>query len=186
MNSDKSIFSDDRTVLLHCDVDCEHYNIPEGTKRIASEAFDDTGGFPRSITLPSSLEEFNPCEALEILDICSLQTIDVADGSKYFTAIDGILYNKDVTRLIFIPPYNIQFGGTYDMPDTVREIGDFALCMPANLNRYYLSKSLEKIGKGNHWPSGEHCIVFIPEGMPAAQFFTGSPYFKTQIIEHKL
>ena len=64
MNSDKSIFSDDRTVLLHCDVDCEHYNIPEGTKRIAAEAFDDTGEYPRSITLPSSLEEFNPCEAL--------------------------------------------------------------------------------------------------------------------------
>lgn len=53
----------------------------------------------------------------------SLSDIQVAENNQYYTAKDGALYNKDMTRLIFCGK---QESGIFRVPSTVKEIAGAA------------------------------------------------------------
>ncbi|MBP3336956.1 MAG: leucine-rich repeat protein [Clostridia bacterium] len=53
----------------------------------------------------------------------SLKSIDVGENNLYYSDIDGILYNKDATELIYYPSAK---QGIYIMPDTVAKVGERA------------------------------------------------------------
>lgn len=185
-DEDGFIFSADRKTLLCCSAadEREHYDIPEGTVEIDSEAFEFT--YIRSITLPSTLEIFRPCEAWEHIDICHLKDIYVNGDNAHFTAVDGVLYSKDVTRLVYLPPWHVpDFGGTYTMPHTVKEVCDFAVWGTVNINKIFLSRSLEKLHMGLGWPESDYCTIFIPEGMPAAEEFMSNSYLACRIYKEE-
>lgn len=71
--------------------------IPEGIKNISNFAFQNVTLI--SLTLPSSMyiaPHFIPEQK-------QLNRIFVAEGSRYFKSIDGVLYNADVTQLVLCP-----------------------------------------------------------------------------------
>ena len=73
-----------------------------------------------SISLPASLRSL-----ADSLSKCpNLLEFKVASGSKFFTAVDGILYSKDMKILYRVPPKNTS--GTFWVPSTVRLIRFFA------------------------------------------------------------
>lgn len=81
---------------------------------------------------------------LSSLDYASnLLEIVVDENNKNYKSINGILYNKDVTKLLIYPSSRTNY--EYVMPDSVCEIGEKALRENKNLVKIQLSDNLIKI-----------------------------------------
>lgn len=78
-------------------------------------------------------------------ELNNLSTINVKTGNTVWSSIDGILYNKDVTNVIFCPEAK---NGEISIPNTVTEIGSYAFSGCSKLNNINLPKSLERILEG--------------------------------------
>ena len=138
--------------FAYCD-NLKYIAMPKHLKSISSEAFSCCKSLT-SIDLPegmTSLDDkaFNYCEALERVTLPStltsmngnpfsscnaLKEYKVASGNKAFTVKDGILFSKDMTKLIACPT-NLEIGN-YLVPPTVKEILSWA---------FYSCKSLTGI-----------------------------------------
>lgn len=95
------------------------YSVPTGIIEICSRAFNDCNGLT-NINIPQSVELIN-C----LFDGKNLQKISVAEENNHFSSVDGVLFNKEKTKLIRIPQ---SFPCTqYTIPDEVIEIEYHAL-----------------------------------------------------------
>lgn len=56
----------------------------------------------------------------------ALLEFKVADGAANYTAVDGVLLNKDATQLVAFPAAKKLPGGTYTAPESVRQVADNA------------------------------------------------------------
>ena len=72
------------------------------------------------------------------------EVINVADSNPYYTADDGVLYNKNKSILIKCPPSK-KFTGKYVVPNTVTEIAMEAFAN-SSIKEIDLSESLSKLG----------------------------------------
>jgi len=71
----------------------------------------------------------------------SLVNINVEEGNKYFTSIDGILYDKEVSQLVYCPRnYNSK---TLNIPNTVIKINDSAYSYNYNLEEIIIPKNIK-------------------------------------------
>ena len=122
-------------------------NIPVSAVSVPESAFSGTlleqNGLPEGITgldtlLDESLTEFTVPKSVNSIQVTGeyagyvgttrnifqnskvLEKIDVEEGNQYFTSVDGVLYSKDMTRLIAYPIN--KAGDTYTLPETVKEI----------------------------------------------------------------
>lgn len=91
----------------------------EGLKQITYDAFDNSYNLSK-VTLPASLEYLDP----EGFSGCGIKEYEVAAGSMYYSAVDGILFNLDKTELVAYPPY--KEGDSYIVPDGVTDLLGFA------------------------------------------------------------
>lgn len=92
------------------------------------------------VILPESLESiwgsaFAHCESITSIRIpskvkyldggcfsgCAIKAFEVAEDNPYFTTIDGVIYNKDITELVAFPP---AYPNThFTVPQSVKTIG---------------------------------------------------------------
>lgn len=120
----------------------ETLEIKAGTTSVAGYAFSDISGV-KSIKLPEGLEyigfaafanmgnieEINIPASVTFIErfafeMCSsLKAINVSPDNKYYTSVDGVLYNKDCTELIKVPNIGQK---TYTVPSTVKKIHNYA------------------------------------------------------------
>jgi hypothetical protein len=130
--------------------------------RIADAAFADCMSFSR-IIIPNSVTDiggyaFQCCESLTSINIpnsvtnigegalgycTSLENIEVSDNHKYYSSIDGNLYNKDGTTLI-------QFAigkrnKSFVVPNTVTTVGYTSFCGSKYLESITISNSVSNI-----------------------------------------
>ena len=138
--------------------------LPEGVAKIGDRAFFlcQTVNY---IELPESLQliggnAFYGCLSLTRLYIpanvisidcltfgwTSLREINVASGNSHYASRDGVLYNSSMTTLIFYPPN--KPGQEFTLPDTVTEIGLYAIDRPVNLKKLILNSSLREFSVG--------------------------------------
>ena len=126
-------------------------------------SYDSTGNTFTNIVLPEGLEvigdlAFAYCEDLEKITIpasvtdigmytfagcSSLSEIEVAAGNTAYTVVDGILYSKDMTELIFCP-YSEQTR-TIVVPESVKRVDDLAFCV-ANVSKITVKNPACKVG----------------------------------------
>lgn len=116
----------------------KEWKLPKSLKRIGPCAF-------RNI----SVEEFNISENVEsiaatFISSSNLSRINVDSNNKYFTSVDGILFDKDSTRLIKYPEN--RDGNSYEVPNTVKTIDANAFISCKNLQTIVIADSVEKIG----------------------------------------
>ena len=133
--------------------------LPEGLKYINYSAFSMCDGL-ESITLPQSLETigqaaFYNCDKLKRLEIPkNVSSIDtkiityaqkieefIVDGDNgYYTTVDGVLFTKDMSKLIICSGVK---QGSYTIPESVTTITEYAfegcnkltsITIPANVN----------------------------------------------------
>lgn len=93
-----------------------------------------------TIRIPANVESIG-----KFYSCPSLRSIIVDSENKDYTTIDGVLYNKDVTRLISYPV--ARANETYIVPDSVTVIGSgaFVNVRNRNLKKLYLHKGITGI-----------------------------------------
>lgn len=116
----------------------KEWKLPKSLKRIGPRAFQSTG-----------VEEFNIPENVEsiaatFISSSNLSRINVDSNNKYFTSVDGILFDKDSTRLIKYPEN--RDGSSYEVPNTVNTIDANAFGSCKNLQAIVIADSVEEIG----------------------------------------
>ena len=116
---DGVLFNFDKTTLIAFPTGREgHYDIPQSVKTIGQNAFTGwiklvTLSIPASVTF-IHVNNFGRCH--------SLTSISVHKDNENYSSIDGVLFTKDKTTLICVPPGR---QGIYLIPEPVNVIGPF-------------------------------------------------------------
>ena len=121
------------------------------------------------LVLPASLIEIS---GKAFTNMSSLQQITVEADNPYFCSVDGVLYNRDMTRLIAYP--SGRSDTSFYVPETVTEIGAYAFYTPRlevilfageirHMAKYaiYLPKSLQQVIFSGDVPAlWERCAIY--------------------------
>jgi hypothetical protein len=138
--------------------------LPSTLTSIGYNAFSGCSGLT-SVTIPEGITSigdyaFVECSGLTIVDIpgnvisigdgafayCSdLTAFTVAASNPAYSAQGGILYDKDKTTIISVPPTKI---GVIDLPNTVTSIGKLAFFGCSGLTSVTISDRVTSIGRG--------------------------------------
>lgn len=85
---------------------------------ISSYAFRNNQGLT-SISIPKTVTYLDESESAGMTTLYNLTSISVAADNQAFKAVDGVLYNKAVTRIYCVPA---KRGGIYAIPATVTAV----------------------------------------------------------------
>ncbi len=95
----------------------------------------------QTIVFPSTL---NVIDITPLPHGVPLTSIEVKEGNEGYCSVDGVLFDKEQSCLIKYPEN--RKGDSYDIPNTVKEIGDFAF-EGSFLKTINIPHSVVKIGK---------------------------------------
>lgn len=141
----------------------ESFYIPPSMTKIGYEAFRGCSGLTtvsfaeNGKTLVFGEAAFMECTSLTTVNLpanvseipgifigcTSLQEVNVAEDSKYFTSIDGVVFNKAVTEVLYFPQGKT---GTYTLPDTVTSIASGVFAGVTELDMLQIPNVISKIG----------------------------------------
>ena len=114
--------------------------LPSSVTKIGSRAFSNCDVLT-SITLPSSVKEI----VMNAFWFCSsLKSIYVVSDNENYTSVDGVLYNKDKTKILIYPKGKKDT--SYIILEGVKEIGDGAFNDCKTLTNVTIPSSVSKIG----------------------------------------
>ena len=172
-----------RAVLVSCPSSMSgELTVPEGVRSISSGAL---SKLFEVVDLPASLERFDS----GVFSEYRLQSVHVDDDNQQFSSIDGILFDKAVSKVIRAPKDHV-FDGDYVLPDTVSvlEAAAFEECrnlvsirIPEGVTKLpndfikncrkliavYLPSTLKRIEMWNFWQS------YIPYDHSGTNVFFG-------------
>ena len=115
-----------------------------------------------------SLDNTNPSKYSEtpsnpFYDCIYMNNIYVDEANRYFTSIDGVLYNKSVTKLLFYPSHKLD--KTYTVPDSVTEIGFGAFQRNGIITEVTLPKGVTTMGSKAFFDCASLRKINIPSGV---------------------
>jgi hypothetical protein len=121
---------------------------------------------------------FKDCRALSVIEIpskvssigsgpfrgcSSLKRIIVMPGNRHFKEIDGVLFNKSRSVLICYP--SSKRGSSYEIPDSVTTISDWAFCESRYLQDVQIPDSVVEIGEGAFHFCSELTEIALPDSV---------------------
>ena len=112
-------------------------NLPAGLRKIGHNNFPATLS---ALAISKSIKEFFIDNVIGCRD---LKEITVDENNKYYKAKDGILYNYDMTEILFCP--NAKTGKVI-IPNTVTRIGDHCFAQCKSLDLIVIPTSIKDIG----------------------------------------
>ena len=126
--------------------------LPEGLEVISDGAFNHMSGLENtSVTIPSTVTTIGGDYLVDentgygghiFYDMgknATFKAIYVANGNKYFTSLDGVLYSADRTRLLAYPKGKQDV--TYEIPEGVTQIDEMAFSRVPYLKKLILPDS---------------------------------------------
>ncbi|MGN0106182.1 MAG: leucine-rich repeat domain-containing protein, partial [Hominilimicola sp.] len=134
-----------------------YIDIPNGVEKVESLAFQSCHNV-KSISIPQSVKSiygntFYGCS--------SLTNISVDANNEKYTSVNGVLYNKDITKIISYPN---GLTGDYIIPDSVTEIGSSAFMSCRNLTSIVIPNSVTSIGSS----AFKYCIGLTNVTIPSS------------------
>lgn len=126
------------------------YVLPEGLNRIGSNAFSNNYSMQK-ITFPSTVTQIVPSmfnlnvseEEIEENGYTPIEHIEVSKDNDFYSAKDGVLYNKDQSTLI-VYPVNKK-NTSFTVPNTVKTIGEGSMSGNNYINEIKINEGLETI-----------------------------------------
>ncbi len=119
------------------------YNIPEGVTDVDfSKLF--YAKKVKSIMISSSVIWIGTVRSGSFDKPPLLESINVSEDNLKFSSINGVLFNKDKTKLITYPP--ARKDTIYNIPNGVTEISSCAFSYMSNLTSLVIPETVKKIG----------------------------------------
>ena len=160
-------FSKDGKILLGCTQPLgKEYIVPKNVRSIQSYAFRENAKEVETMYLHSKIEKIGHGVWANCLN---LKAIVVDEANPYFLSEDGVLYNKDKTRLIKFPPK--KECTEFRVPLSVREIASHAFCLCENLISLVLHDDIQRVGYEGLSQCG-FSSIHIPTGMEIIEPYT--------------
>ena len=151
-------------------------SIPDSVTSIGDSAFYNCDSLT-TITIPDSVthigwEAFYDCDSLtsviigngvtsikdNAFDDCkSLTSIEVSENNKYYSSLDGVLFNNEKAELICCPGGKT---GEYVIPDGVKIIDGSAFLFCFFLTKITIPESVTSIESAPHWLIGNNGAAF--------------------------
>ncbi len=156
-------------------------HIPESVFRMGKNVFKDCTSL-KTITLPSNLTKI---EAGSFRGCTSLKTIEISNKNKHYKIFEGVMFNKNKSILFAYPP--VKENETYEIPDSVSEISDWAFANCNNLKSVIIPDSVQKIGEGAFFRCENLERIIIPYSVDVIEdtAFRGCENLKEVYIESK-
>lgn len=138
--------------------------LPEGLTAIRCGAF---RGTPLAeLHLPASLEKFGDEYMGDVFEIAgsqaadkSLENITIDEKNLYWTSVDGMLYSKDLSEVVFCP----RGRKTAKVLDSVTTIGRYAFFMCFDLTKVELPAGLKTVSE----QAFHYCEALVDCVLPA-------------------
>lgn len=113
--------------------------IPDSVVKIEDEAFCNCG--IEVFNIPDGVTELGE----GVFGFCNdLRELTVGENNPYYTAIDGVLYSRDMKKLLSYPAR--KDGSSFKIPDSVTEIGSGAFSVNENLESITIPNGVTEIG----------------------------------------
>lgn len=144
--------------------ECSHLKrliLPDDTETVEKDAFENCVAL-HFLQLSSALTTFTPSAGCT-----NLAEISVPASSNRFTCDDGVLYDKELTTLMWYPEGKTD--ESYDAPATIKAIGDYA-CRYIQADEIRLPEGLQSIGASAFYGSYirnidlPHTVTLLPNG----------------------
>ena len=157
-SEDGVLFNKDKTELIFYSKNNSNgdYVIPSGVTTIDSYAFYLSNNLT-SLVIPESVININK-EAIYVS--IKINAIDVDANNKNFSSEDGILFNKDKTKLILYPSEKKQ--SSYSIPNGVTSIDSYAFTECNNLLSVTIPDGIKSIGNSAFFSCRNLNEIIIP------------------------
>lgn len=134
----------------------EYITIPNTVSRIGADAFRSCAMSEFQIPDEATFENnpFGCCKNLE--------RFIVSDNNPNYTAIDGVLFNKDASCLVAYPNAH---GKSYTLPETVTRIGSYAFYGCSDLSGFIVKDGVTRIGERAFEGCSELSFIVIPQSL---------------------
>lgn len=162
---DGVLFNKDKTLLIHCSTtQTGNYSIPTTVTEIATGAFAGCNKLT-SISIPASVTKINTGTFEK-----TGGTIIVDASNPNFTSLDGVLFLKDKSLLMYCP---VTKTGSYTIPSTVEIIYNSAFSDCTQLTSISIPTSVTTIGEY----AFQGCTQLTSISIPASVIEVGNEAF---------
>ncbi len=158
----------------------ESITLPNSVTTIFDAAFGNCSSL-KTITIPNSVttlgSEINSFRNV-FVGCSSLLSVNVEESNQYLTSVDGVLYNKDKTKLIICPGAKTSFS----IPNTVVIIGKYAFQGCNFLSAIVIPESVTEIEDAAfYYCSSLESVTFNNDNIKIGNdAFYGTPWFENQ------
>ena len=142
----------------------ENFVIKAGTKTISNGVFNGRDAL-RFLKIPESVTTIGDY----FFEGCyNLKAINIDEGNKNYSSVDGVLFDKNKTKILKYPQSKI--GDFYKIPDSVIEIAPCAF-EKSKIKEIYIPERVSKIGYGA-FLYGSLTSVTIPKKVTTINYWT--------------
>lgn len=140
-SKDGVLFNKDQTKLIYypCAKSTKTYKIPSSVKVVEADAFRDCRRISK-LVIGDNLKSFS---TYGIAELTGVKEFSVSKKNKYFSTKDGVLFNKDKSRLYRYTSNNKR--KTYKIPKSVKSIECGAFYCAKYLKNLYIPKNVRHI-----------------------------------------
>lgn len=124
----------------------ENVNFENGVETIDDGAFSNC--WLTEIDLPASVKNIDFLSAFSGSSTMynKITKINISADNPYLSSVDGVVYNKDMTTLLYYPLYKV--GTTFTIPESVTEIGISAFSKNQNLITLEIPDTVKTLNQG--------------------------------------
>ena len=167
-SADGILFSKDMSTLLIYPAgktDTSDYTIPDSVTRINTGAFAGCDGI-LSVTIPAGLEEVT----YRTFETCyNLAAINVAEGNANYCSLDGVVFNKAMSKLVTYPIGKAD--ASYTIPDGVTELAESAFYCSANLTSVTVPAGITSIPNSCFQVCEKLTTVHLPQSLNTVDYY---------------